>query len=84
MDITFLQNNAGKGSDYMVTCLELGLERNIDFILFQESYILNGSTISHPAYNIILLLNHIRPRVAIFHLKTSIFNFELIYNSLDL
>lgn len=68
----------------MITCLEIGLENNIDFILFQEPYILHGNTISHPAYNVILPLNHIRPRVAIFHSKKSVFNYNLIYNSCDL
>lgn len=64
MDINFLQNNTGRNCDNMVTCLEIGLENNIDFILLQEPYIRDGSTISHPAYNVILPLNHIIPRVA--------------------
>ena len=32
--MNFLQNNTGRKADYMITCLEIGLENNIDFILF--------------------------------------------------
>ena len=84
MDLNFLQNNVARKADYMVTCLEIGLELNIDFILFQEPYVSNSSTISHPAYITILPENCLRPRVAIFQLKTSKFNFELSYTSGDL
>ena len=56
----------------MVTCLEIGLELDTDFILFQEPYFQNNCTISHPAYNVILPSStSIRPRVAIFHRKLS-------------
>jgi hypothetical protein len=46
--------------------MEIGLVNNIDFILFQEPYIRDSYSISHPAYNIILPENCIRPRVAIY------------------
>ena len=68
----------------MATCLEIGLESNIDFILFQEPFIYNSNTISHPAYINILPENCPRPRVAIFQAKRSIFNFELSYSSNDI
>ena len=79
-EIRFLQNNVGRTPDYMVTCLESGLELGTDFILFQEPYIREGSTISHPSYDAILpssssSSSSIRPRVAIFHRKLSRFGF---------
>src|SRR5215469_12605195 len=76
-EIRYLQNNVGRKSDYMVTCLEIGLEMSSDFILFQEPYFRDGSTISHPAYDVILpsFSSLIRPRVAIFHRKLSRFQY---------
>jgi ribonuclease HI len=74
-DIRFLQNNVATKSAYMVTCLEIGLELGTDFILFQEPYIRDSSTISHPSYNVILPETSLRPRVAIFHRKLSQFQF---------
>src|SRR5215469_8203903 len=77
-EIRFLQNNVDRTPDYMVTCLEIGLEISSDFILFQEPYIRDGSTISHPAYNVILpsfSSSSICPRVAIFHRKLSRFRY---------
>jgi len=76
-EIRFLQNNISRyNSDYIVTCLEIGLELDTDFILFQEPYIKEGSTISHPLYNMILPSSSlIRPRVAIFHRKLSRFSY---------
>jgi hypothetical protein len=68
----------------MIICIEIGFVNNIDFILFQELYIRDSYSISHPAYNIILPENYIRPRVAIYHAKHSKFNFEIIYNSNNL
>src|SRR5271156_200001 len=72
-EIKFLQNNVATSSNYMVTCLEIGLELGTDFILFQEPYIRDGNTISHPSFNVILpnSSSTIRPRVAIFHRKLS-------------
>ncbi|KAL1978951.1 hypothetical protein VTN96DRAFT_8108 [Rasamsonia emersonii] len=62
----------------MISCLEIGLELKIDFILFQEPWVSrdNSFTISHPSYNALLPESKdIRPRVAIFHRKLSRFQF---------
>src|SRR5215469_15765302 len=85
-EIRFLQNNVNTKPDYMATCLEIGLELGTDFILFQEPYIRDSTTISHPAYNVILpsslslsssssSSSSIRPQVAIFHRKLSRFGY---------
>ena len=75
-NIRFLQNNVATCSDYMVTCLESGLELGTDFILFQEPYIKkDGAIITYPSYNIILPETTLRPRVAIFHRKLSKFQY---------
>jgi len=87
-EIKFLQNNVDRKPDYMVTYLEIGLELGSDFVLFQEPYVIEGTTISHPAYNVILPSSFpsssspspspsppIRPRVAIFHRKLSRFQY---------
>jgi hypothetical protein len=73
--IKFLQNNVATKADYMVTYLEIGLELGTDFILFQEPYIRDSSTILHPSFNVILPETTLRPRVAIFHRKLSRFQF---------
>ena len=60
----------------MHTCLQIALELNIDFILFQEPYINvnNMTTISHLAfYCIILETERTRSRVIIFAKKSSRF-----------
>ena len=62
----------------MHTCLQIEIELNIDFILFQESFINTNSmtTISHSAYYCIMLESEkIRPRVMIFAKKNSRFQF---------
>src|SRR6266850_8605079 len=76
-EIRFLQNNVATTSAYMVSCLEIGLELEIDFVLFQEPYISrDATTISHPSYDIILPVSSlVRPRVAIYHRKLSRFQF---------
>jgi hypothetical protein len=75
-EIRFLQNNVATSPTYMVSCLEIGLELKTDFILFQEPYIRDRTTISHPSYNIILpASSSVRPRVAIYHRKLSRFQF---------
>jgi len=83
-EVKFLQNNVATSSNYMVTCLEIGLELGTDFILFQEPYIRDSTTISHPAYNVILpsslslsssSSSLICPRVAIFYRKLSRFGY---------
>jgi hypothetical protein len=57
-----------KKLEYIIICLEIGIELDIDFILFQELYIykLNNTIISYPAYNIIILDNYIHLRAIIF------------------
>lgn len=78
-EIQFLQNNVARNQHTMVTCFEIGIELEYDFILFQEPWIAPGNhshTISHPAYNTILPDRiDLRPRVAIFHRKLSRFQF---------
>ena len=64
----------------MHTCLEIGLELKIDYILFQEPYIdmTTKTTISHSAYYYIILENeneNIKPRVMILQKRTQGFNF---------
>ena len=62
----------------MHTCLQIGLELNIDFILFQEPYVNTDiiSTISYSAYYYIMPESEtIRPRVMIFAKKSSRFQF---------
>src|SRR6266536_4403348 len=82
--IQFLQQNVDKNSNKMHTCLQIELELNIDFILFQESFVNTNSmtTISHSAYYCIMLESEkIRSRVMIFAKKNSRFQF---YQRLDI
>src|SRR5205814_10037328 len=67
--IQFLQQNTDKNGSKMHTCLQIDLELNIDFVLFQESFINTDSmtTISHSAYYCIMPESEkIRLRVMIF------------------
>src|SRR6266496_5204478 len=76
--IQFLQQNVDKNDSKMHTCLQIGLELNIDFILFQESFVNTNSmtTISHSAYYCIMPESEkIRSRVIIFVKKNSRFQF---------
>jgi hypothetical protein len=79
--IQFLQQNIDKNGSKMhtcVTCLQIGLELNTDFILFQEPFVNTNSmtTISHSAYYCIMPESEkIRPRVMIFAKKNSRFQF---------
>src|SRR5204863_5419091 len=76
--IQFLQQNVNKNPHKMHTCLEIGLELKIDYILFQEPYInmTIKTTISHSAYYYIMPESEeIRPRVIIFAKKSSRFQF---------
>src|SRR6266496_2505719 len=76
--IQFLQQNIDKNDNKMHTCLQIKLELNIDFILFQESFVNTNSitTISHLAYYYIMLESEkIRSRVMIFAKKNSRFKF---------
>src|SRR5437016_6339762 len=62
----------------MHTCLQIGLELNIDFIVFQEPFVNIDSmtTISHSAYYCIMPESEkMRPRVMIFVKKSSRFQF---------
>ena len=62
----------------MHTCLQIDLELNIDFVLFQEPFVNTDSmtTISHSAYYCIMPESEkIRPRVMIFAKKNSRFQF---------
>ena len=64
----------------MYTCLDYGIENKIDFILFQEPWIVkdNITTISHSTYYCIMPeYQDIRPRVMIFARKQSRFQFCL-------
>lgn len=74
--IQFLQQNVDKNGDKMHTCLQIELELNIDFVLFQESFVNTNSmtTISHSAYYCIMPESEkIRSRVMIFAKKKSRF-----------
>ena len=76
--IQFLQQNVNKNNNKMHTCLQIDLELNIDFVLFQESFINTNSmtTISHSAYYCIMSESEkIRFRVMIFAKKNSKYQF---------
>ena len=73
-----MQHNCVRNTANIHTYLEIGLERNIDFILIQEPQIAknNTYTISHTAYHTILPeFCDIRLRVTIFAKKDSIHQF---------
>src|SRR6266513_512259 len=72
--IQFMQQNENK----MHTCLQINLKLNINFILFQESFVNTNSMtiISHSAYYCIMSESEkIRSRVMIFAKKSSRFQF---------
>ena len=76
--IQFLQQNIDKNPHKMHTCLEIGLELKIDYVLFQESYIdmTTKITISHSVYYCIIPESiEIKSRVMIFAKKNSRFQF---------
>ena len=78
--IQFLQKNIDRNPHKMHTCLEIGLELKMNYILFQEPYIdMNTkTTISHSTYYCIILKNeneNIKSRVMIFAKKNSRFQF---------
>jgi len=69
LKIQFLQQNIDRNPHKMYTCLEIGLELKIDYVLFQEPYIdmAMKTTISHSAYYCIIPESkEIKPRVIIF------------------
>ena len=76
--IQFMQQNIDKNDSKMHTCLQIDLKLNIDFVLFQESFINTNSMIiiSHSAYYYIMSESEkIRSRVMIFAKKSSRFQF---------
>src|SRR6266516_253241 len=67
--ISIMQHNCARNTANMHICLEIGLERNIDFILVQEPWIAQDNIyiISHTTYHTILPeFCDIRPSVAVF------------------
>src|SRR5690606_18982744 len=78
-EITFLQNNVNRQAICMHTCLQIGHEQKIDFILFQEPAIDNEQKyiISHPNYYCILPEKQSRRvRVTIYARKKSRYQFN--------
>src|SRR6266511_4082826 len=76
--ISIMQHNCARITVNMHICLEIGLERNIDFILIQKPWIAKDNIyiISHTAYHTILPeFCDVRPRVAIFAKKDLIHQF---------
>ncbi len=64
-----MQHNYARNTANMHICLEIGLERNIDFILVQELWIAQDNIyiIFYTTYHTILSeFCDIRPRVAVF------------------
>ena len=73
-----MQHNCARKTANIHTYLEIGLERNIDFIFIQELQIAQNNiyTISHTIYYIILPeFCDIRPRITIFVKKNLIYQF---------
>src|SRR6266498_5310199 len=67
--ISIMQYNCARNTANMHICLEIGLERNRDFIFVQELWIAQDNIyiISHTAYQTILSeFCDVRPRVAVF------------------
>src|SRR5436189_470025 len=78
--ILFLQHNTNTNQHNMHTCLEYGIENQIDYILFQEPWFAkdNITTISHFSYYCIVPeYQNIRSRVVIFVRKQSRYQFCL-------
>src|SRR6266536_4546896 len=81
--ISIMQHNCARNTANMYICLEIGLERNIDFILVQESWIARDNIyiISHTAYYIILPeFCDVRSRVVVFAKKYLIHQFCYRYD----
>ncbi len=73
-----MQHNCARNTANIHTCLEIGLERNMDFILVQKPQIAQDNiyTISHTVYHTILPeFCDVRPRVAVFVKKNLIHQF---------
>src|SRR6266511_4137564 len=76
--ISIMQHNCARITANIHTYLEIGLERNIDFIPIQELWIAKDNiyTISYTAYHTILSKFYdVRPRVAVFVKKDLIHQF---------
>ena len=82
--ISIIQHNTNRNPNVMYSLLEIARESATDFVLVQEPWIEADKkdknviyTISHPTYNCILpnTVNGIRPRVAIFAKKQSVYKF---------
>jgi len=73
-----MQHNCARNTANIYIYLEIGLERNIDFILIQELWIARDNTyiISHTTYHTILSeFCDVRPKVAVFAKKNLIYQF---------
>jgi endonuclease/exonuclease/phosphatase (EEP) superfamily protein YafD len=79
--ISIIQHNTARSQNIMYSVLETAKESATDFVLIQEPWIaINENmiyTISHPTYDCILpnIVNNIRPRVAIYAKKQSVYKF---------
>src|SRR6266536_6668273 len=76
--ISIIQHNCVRNTANIHTYLKIGLERNIDFILIQESWIAQDNIyiISHIIYHTILSeFCDVRPRVVIFAKKNLTYQF---------
>src|SRR6266498_2067386 len=76
--ISIIQHNCARITANIYIYLEIGLERNIDFILIQELWIAKNNIyiIFHTAYHTILSeFCDVRPRVAVFAKKDLIHQF---------
>src|SRR6266536_1811721 len=76
--ISIMQYNCARNTVNIHTCLEIGLERNIDFILVQELWIAQDNIyiISYTTYHTILSeFCDVRSRVAVFVKKDLIHQF---------
>ncbi len=74
--ISIMQHNCARNTANMYICLEIGLERNIDFILVQKPWIARDNIyiIFYIVYYIILPeFCDIRSRVVVFVKKDSIY-----------
>ena len=81
--LAFLQQNVNKNSLIIHSCLQIGLEHQVDFVLFQElqdedAYERGIQLPTHPSYYCILPADKsVCPRVAIYARKLSRFQVQL-------
>src|SRR5690625_1421671 len=80
-NINIIQHNVNRNFSCMHSCLETATRNKVDFVLLQESVLLddNQTTISHSAYYFILseCSTSKRSRVAIYARKNSLFHYCL-------